>query len=68
MLVRMRSVTPPPRSLFRRLERHMMGFVMGIGAFFIEKLVLRSIRREGGKLPTAPEGTPVQSKGTRIEG
>lgn len=40
---------------------------MGIGAFFIEKLVMRSIRRsDGGSTPV--EGTPIQSKGTRIEG
>lgn len=57
----------PPRSLPRRLERWMMGVVMGIGAFFIEKLVMRSIRRsEGGVTPV--EGTPIQSKGTSIEG
>ncbi len=45
----------------------MMGGVMGIGAFFIEKLVMRSIRKGGGSAkPDA--GTPMQSKGTRIEG
>jgi len=44
-----------------------MGVVMGIGAFFIEKLVMRSIRKGGGGLkPDA--GTPMQSKGTSIEG
>ena len=63
----MTSVTPRPRSLFRRIERWMMGVVMGIGAFFIEKLVMRSIRRGGGSAKPAT-GTPMQSKGTRIEG
>jgi hypothetical protein len=60
-------VTPPRRSLPRRLERWFMGVVMGIGAFFIEKLVMRSIRKGGGGAkPDA--GTPMQSKGTSIEG
>jgi hypothetical protein len=60
-------VTPPRRSLLRRLERWLMGVVMGIGAFFIEKLVMRSIRKGGGGAkPDA--GTPMQSKGTSIEG
>jgi hypothetical protein len=63
----MTSVTPRPRSLLRRIERWMMGGVLGIGAFFIEKLVMRSIRKGGGSAkPDA--GTPMQSKGTRIEG
>ena len=45
----------------------MMGGVLGIGAFFIEKLVMRSIRQDGGE--AKPEtGTPLQSKGTKIEG
>jgi hypothetical protein len=43
-----------------------MGVVMGIGAFFIEKLVMRSIRKGGGAKPDA--GTPIQSRGTSIEG
>jgi hypothetical protein len=59
-------VTPPRRSLPRRLERWLMGVVMGIGAFFIEKLVMRSIRKGGGAKPDA--GTPIQSRGTSIEG
>lgn len=40
---------------------------MGIGAFFIEKLVMRSIRRSDGGA-TSVEGTPIQSRGTSIEG
>jgi hypothetical protein len=60
------SVTPPPRSLPRRFERWLMGIVMGVGAFFIEKLVMRSIRKGGGD--TKPDaGTPMQSRGTKIE-
>ena len=62
----MTPVTPPRRSLPRRLERWLMGVVMGIGAFFIEKLVMRSIRKGGGAKPDA--GTPIQSRGTSIEG
>jgi hypothetical protein len=63
----MTSITPPPRSVFRRIERVMVGVVMGVGAFFIEKLVMRSIRKSGGSAkPDA--GTPMQSKGARIEG
>ena len=62
----MTPVTPPRRSLPRRLERWLMGVVMGIGAFFIEKLVMRSIRQDGGGTKRGT-GTPVQSKGTTIE-
>jgi hypothetical protein len=63
----MPSATARPRSRFRRFERIMVGVVMGIGAFLIEKLVMRSIRKGGGD--TKPvEGTPLQSKGSQIEG
>ena len=62
----MTPVTPPRRSLPRRIERLLMGVVMGIAAFFIEKLVMRSIRKGGGDAkPDA--GTPMQSRGTKIE-
>ena len=63
----MTSITPPPRSLFRRIERVMVGVVMGVGAFFIEKLVMRSIRKGGGDAKPGA-GTPMQSKGSTIEG
>jgi hypothetical protein len=57
----------PKRSLFRRAERAVMGLIMAVMAFFIEKLVMRSIRKGGGDAkPDA--GTPMQSKGTSIEG
>ena len=63
----MTSVTPRPRSLPRRLERWCVGFLMGVGAFFIEKLVMRSIRKGGGG-PKPSEPSTMQSKGTTIEG
>ena len=63
--------SPPPtrRSVPRRLERWIMGVLMGIGAFFIEKLVMRSIRRGGGTVPKpAPDPTPITTRGVDIEG
>jgi hypothetical protein len=45
----------------------MMGVVMGVAAFFIEKIVMRSIRRGGGSAKP-DEGTPMQSRGANIEG
>ena len=63
----MTAPTPRPRSLPRRFERWMMGVVMGVGAFFIEKLVMRSIRKSGATAKPV-EGTPMQSRGSTIEG
>ena len=40
---------------------------MGVGAFFIEKLVMRSIHKGGGAAKPV-EGTPLQSRGSTIEG
>ena len=57
----------PKRSLFRRAERAVMGLIMAVMAFFIEKLVMRSIRKGGGDAKPG-EGTPMQSKGSTIEG
>jgi len=46
-----------------------MGIVMGAGAFFIEKLVMRSIRRSGGATPKdAADPTPFTTRGVDIEG
>ena len=46
-----------------------MGIVMGAGAFFIEKLVMRSIRRSGGTMPKdTPDPAPFTTRGVDIEG
>jgi glutathione S-transferase len=49
--------SPKPRSAFRRVERWMMGVVMSVLAFVIEKAVLRSIKK-GGTQPAARPGEP----------
>ena len=59
--------TPSPRTLPRRFERWLMGAVMAVVAFLLEKIVMRSIRKGGGAAPP-DASTPMQSKGTRIEG
>ncbi len=53
-------------NLFRRAERAIVGFGMGIGAFFIEKLVMRSIKKGGGKTKPDP-ATQMKSTGGEIE-
>jgi len=61
-----RPLDRPKPSLFRRAERAVMGVVMAVMAMLIEKMVMRSIRKGGGAKPDA--GTPIQSRGTSIEG
>jgi len=43
-----------------------MGLVMGIMAFFIEKMVMRSLKRSGSKTPVAG-ATPLKGSGKDIE-
>ena len=51
------AATPRPKTAFRKAERWMMGLVMGVLAFMIEKAVLRSIKK-GGTKPKAPPSEP----------
>lgn len=45
-----------------------MGIIMGVVAFVLEKVVMRSIRKEGGKEPTpASGGTVVTTKGGEVD-
>jgi hypothetical protein len=58
---------PKPKG-FRRLERWIMGIVMGVIAFALEKIVMRSIRKDGGKEPSpASAGTVVTTKGGEVD-
>lgn len=56
----------PKPSPFRRVERAIMGLVMGVMAFFIEKMVMRSLKRSGAKAPAAGS-TPIKGTGKDIE-
>ena len=65
----MSTSTPRPRSVPRRFERWVVGVLMAIAAFVIEKLVMRSIRKGGGTVPSPePEGTPITTRGVDIRG
>ena len=57
------------KSAFRRVERWMVGVVMGMLAFAIEKAVLRSIKKGGGKRkPTEVPEPFATSKGSEVSG
>jgi hypothetical protein len=55
-----------PKSTGRRLERWMVGIVMGIIAFVLEKVVMRAVRR-GGAGAASPEATRVTSRGGDVD-
>jgi hypothetical protein len=60
-----------PKSASRRVERWLVGVVMAVIAFVLERMVLRSIKK-GTTVPTRPDGTAdqpiVRSKGTDVSG
>jgi hypothetical protein len=65
----MRSTARPPKNAFRRIERWLVGLLMGILAFVIEKAVLRSIKKGGGvPKPTETAQPFATSKGNEISG
>ena len=56
----------PKRSAFRRAERWMMGVIMGVLAFAIERAVLRSIKK-GRTKPVHPTVEPfAKGSGTDL--
>jgi hypothetical protein len=55
---------PAPRG-FRRVERWLVGVVMGVFAYVIEKAVLRSIRK-GTTKPRPKDATAITGTGTEI--
>jgi hypothetical protein len=60
------AATPKPKSVFRRVERWAVGMVMGVLAFFIERAVIRSIRK-GETKPKPSEPTALKGSGSDIE-
>lgn len=52
-------------SVWRRTERLMLGVVFGFAAWFIERRVLKAIRRRGGAAPAKP--TPLSEGVSELE-
>jgi hypothetical protein len=58
------------RSVWRRFERWMVGVVMAVIAFALEKAVLRSVRKgetTARRVETAPASTAITSKGGDVD-
>lgn len=57
-----------PRGAFRRVERWMVGVVMGIVVFVLEKAVMRSVRKGETPRPTVePDAQTITSKGKDVD-
>ena len=62
-----------PKSVWRKIERWMVGVVMAMIAFVLEKMVLRSVRKagkagKGGKSESREElHTTLTSKGGEVD-
>ena len=62
-----------PKSVWRKIERWMVGLVMAMIAFVLEKMVLRSVRKagkggKGGKSERREElHTTLTSKGGEVD-
>ena len=57
-----RPIVKPPKGI-RRVERWLVGIAMGIIAFFLERIVMRSVKK---KVP-APVPTTLTSKGGEVD-
>lgn len=52
----------------RRVERWVVGVIMAVVAFVLEKAVMRSVKREGGSTePLEPPPTTIRSKGAEAD-
>ena len=62
-----------PKSIWRRIERWMVGVVMAMIAFVLEKMVLRSVRKAGKSGTSGTSGskeelhTTLTSKGGEVD-
>jgi hypothetical protein len=61
---RTRRDRPPPKGI-RRVERWLVGAVMGVFAYVIERAVLRSIKK-GTTKPKPQESTPLTASGAEV--
>lgn len=43
-----------PKRFFRRVERALVGFAMAIVAFILERVVMKTVKKEGGSVKEEP--------------
>lgn len=59
---------PKPKSVWRRLERWLVGIVMAVIAYALEKMVMRGIKKAGKDKETKEElHTTLTSKGGEVD-
>jgi hypothetical protein len=56
-----------PAKRIRRLERWFVGVMMGIVAFALEKIVLRSVKKKHPETEPEPTPTTLTSKGGDVD-
>ena len=52
-------------SFFRRMERHLVGAVMTVMAFVLERIVIRSIKKDGGEVEK--KSTSLRTQGAEVD-
>ncbi len=55
-----------PKTFVRRLERALVGFAMAVVALILERVVMKTVRKEGGTIKDAPSKV-VTSKGGDVD-
>ena len=58
------SSSPRPKTFLRRVERKLMGAVMWVIAFILEKIVMRSVKKQGSTTHIRDEHEPTTIKAT----
>ena len=55
------------RSVWRRIERWLVGLVMAMIAIVLERVVLRSIKKKGDPMKPEPQPTSLTSHGGEVD-
>lgn len=57
---------PRPKNFFRHVERALVGFAMAIVAFILERVIMKTVKKEGGTMKESPAKV-VTSKGGEVD-
>ena len=55
-----------PKTFIRRVERALVGFAMAVVALILERVVMKTVKKEGGTVKEAPAKV-VTSKGGDVD-